>query len=91
MAGGSTYGPLDPDAVTAYSELAQFEHFGPTEGDLIGTRNVYPYCGATDGLAGPGNAWSTAAGMIGWPFDGPGEHFGHCTMPVLFRDGRGSG
>ena len=42
------FGPLDPEAVKAFPELAQFEHFGPTEAELIGARNVFPYCGGAD-------------------------------------------
>jgi len=51
------FGPLDPDAVKAYPELSRFEHFGPTESELIGARNVYPYCGGTDWICSAEKHW----------------------------------
>jgi len=57
------FGPLDPQAVKTYPELAKFEQLGPTEADLIGARNVYPYSGGAD--------W-TCAVADHWLFEGTG-------------------
>jgi hypothetical protein len=51
------FGPLDPDAVKTYPELAKFKEFGPTEADLIGARNVYPYSGGADWICSAENHW----------------------------------
>jgi hypothetical protein len=51
------FGPLDSNAIRTYPELAQFEQFGPTEADLIGARNVYPYSGVADWICTAENHW----------------------------------
>jgi hypothetical protein len=51
------FGPLDPDAVRNYPELALFEHFGPTEADLIGARNIYPFSGGADWVCTAAEHW----------------------------------
>jgi hypothetical protein len=51
------FGPLDPEAVKAYPELARFEHFGPTEADLIGARNIYPFSGGADWICAAEKHW----------------------------------
>jgi hypothetical protein len=51
------FGPLDPDAIKTYPELARFEQFGPTEADLIGARNVYPYSGGADWICAAEDHW----------------------------------
>jgi hypothetical protein len=51
------FGPLDPDAVKTYPELARFENFAPTEADIIGARNVYPYSGGADWICSAEQHW----------------------------------
>ncbi|MGE3316260.1 MAG: N,N-dimethylformamidase beta subunit family domain-containing protein [Planctomycetaceae bacterium] len=51
------FGPLDPDAVRTYPELAKFKTLGPTEADIIGARNVYPYSGGADWVCSAENHW----------------------------------
>lgn len=51
------FGPLEPDAVKAYPELARFTTFGPTEADIIGARNVYPYSGSADWICSSEKHW----------------------------------
>lgn len=51
------FGPLEPDAVKAFPELARFQHFGPTEANLVGARNVYPYCGGADWICAAEKHW----------------------------------
>ncbi|MFN0054052.1 MAG: N,N-dimethylformamidase beta subunit family domain-containing protein [Planctomycetales bacterium] len=51
------FGPLEPEAVKTYPELAKFRQFGPTEADLIGARNVYPYSGGADWICAAEKHW----------------------------------
>ena len=51
------FGPLDPVAVKKYPELALFQQFGPTEADIIGARNVYPYMGGADWICSAEKHW----------------------------------
>ena len=51
------FGPLDPDAVKAYPELSRFREFGPTEANMIGARNVYPYSGGADWICRAEDHW----------------------------------
>jgi hypothetical protein len=51
------FGPLEPAAVKAYPELSQFKQFGPTEADLIGARNTYPWTGGADWICSAEKNW----------------------------------
>lgn len=51
------FGPLEPGAVKNYPEMGRFEQFGPTEADLIGARNVYPYSGGADWICAAEKHW----------------------------------
>lgn len=51
------FGPLEPEAVKAFPELSRFTRFGPTEGALIGARNVYPYSGGADWICAAESHW----------------------------------
>jgi len=51
------FGPLEPAAVKNYPEMGHFEQFGPTEADLIGARNVYPYSGGADWICAAEKHW----------------------------------
>lgn len=51
------FGPLEPEAVKAFPELSRFKTFGPTEGDLIGARNVWPYSGGADWICSSEKHW----------------------------------
>ncbi|WP_422924014.1 N,N-dimethylformamidase beta subunit family domain-containing protein [Singulisphaera sp. PoT] len=51
------FGPLEADAVKAYPELSLFEHLAPTEADIIGARNVYPYSGGADWICSAEKHW----------------------------------
>jgi hypothetical protein len=55
------FGPLDPEAVKKYPELSLFEQFGPTEADIIGARNVYPYSGGADWICSAEKHWLFAS------------------------------
>lgn len=77
------FGPLEPDAVRAYPELSRFTQFGPTEGALIGARNVYPYSGGTDWTCAAESHWlfegtgmkngEGIPGLVGWEWMGSPE------------------
>ena len=51
------FGPLEPEAVKSYPELGQFRQFGPTEANIIGARNVYPYSGGADWICAAESHW----------------------------------
>lgn len=51
------FGPLEPEAVKQYPELARFKQFGPTEANMIGARNVYPYSGGADWICRAEDHW----------------------------------
>lgn len=81
------FGPLEAEAVKTYPELARFKQFAPTEADLIGARNVYPYSGGADWICSAEKHWLFAGtgmrngdaipGLVGFewmgaPADKPG-------------------
>ncbi len=51
------FGPLEPSAVKAFPELARFQHFGPSEANLVGARNVWPYSGGADWICAAEKHW----------------------------------
>ena len=51
------FGPLERESVEKYPELARFKQFGPTEANLIGARNVYPYSGGADWICRAEQHW----------------------------------
>jgi hypothetical protein len=74
------FGPLEEAAVRAYPEFKKFKQFGPSEGSLIGARNVYPYVGSADWICVDEKHWLYAGtgmrdgdripGLIGWEWMG---------------------
>lgn len=74
------FGPLEPAAVKSYPEYGKFKRFGPSEGTLIGARNVYPYCGGADWICVDEKHWMFAGtgmkngdgipGLVGWEWMG---------------------
>jgi hypothetical protein len=66
------FGPIEPEAVQRYPELRRFEQTGPSEADIIGARNVYPYSGGAD--------WICSA-EDHWLFAGTGMKNGDGTRP----------
>ena len=74
------FGPIDPEAVKTYPELARFKQTGPTEADLIGARNVYPYSGGADWICSAEKHWLFTGtgmkdgdgipGLVGWEWMG---------------------
>jgi hypothetical protein len=74
------FGPIEPEAVQKYPELNRFEQTGPSEADIIGARNVYPYSGGADWICSAEDHWLFAGtgmkngdgipGLVGWEWMG---------------------
>ena len=74
------FGPLEPMAVKKYPELALFKQFAPTEANLIGARNAFPYCGVQDWICTDEKHWIYAGtgmkhgdsipNLVGWEWKG---------------------
>ena len=69
-----------PRRSARYPELKLFKQTGPTEADLIGAGNVYPYSGGADWICSAEKHWLFAgtgmkngdsiAGLVGWEWMG---------------------
>jgi hypothetical protein len=74
------FGPLEPVAVRKYPEYALFKEFAPTEANLIGARNVFPYCGVQDWICTDEKHWiydgtgmmngDAISNIVGWEWMG---------------------
>ena len=74
------FGPLEPEAVKKYPEYELFKHSAPTEANLIGARNAYPYCGVQDWICTDEKHWIYAntgmkhgdsiSNIVGWEWMG---------------------
>jgi hypothetical protein len=74
------FGPLEPEAVKKYPETALFKQFAPTEANLVGARNAYPYCGVQDWICTDEKHWIYAGtgmkhgdsipNIVGWEWMG---------------------
>jgi hypothetical protein len=74
------FGPLEEAAVRDYPEYKKFKHIGPSEGTLIGARNVFPYVGGADWICVDEKHWLYAGtgmrdgdripGLVGWEWMG---------------------
>jgi hypothetical protein len=74
------FGPLDEEATKKYPEYKKFKQFGPSEGTLIGARNVFPYVGGADWICADEKHWLFARtgmkngdgirGLVGWEWMG---------------------
>lgn len=74
------FGPLEPAAVEKYPEYALFKHSAPTEANLIGARNAFPYCGVQDWICTDEKHWIYAGtgmkhgdsipNIVGWEWMG---------------------
>jgi hypothetical protein len=74
------FGPLEPMAVKRYPETGRFTQFAPTEANLIGARNIYPYCGVQDWICSDEKHWIYAdtgmkngdsiPNLVGWEWHG---------------------
>lgn len=51
------FGPLEDAAVEAYPETKLFKETAPTEADLIGARNTFPYTGVADWICSEARHW----------------------------------
>jgi TAT (twin-arginine translocation) pathway signal sequence len=74
------FGPLEQAALKSYPECARFKQFAPSEGTLIGARNVYPYSGGADWICADEKHWmfdgtgmkngDGIPGLVGWEWMG---------------------
>jgi hypothetical protein len=74
------FGPLEEAALRDFPEFKKFKKFAPSEGALIGARNVYPYTGGADWICTQEKHWIYAGtgmkngdripGLIGWEWMG---------------------
>lgn len=74
------FGPLEPAAVKKYPATTLFKESAPTEANLIGARNLYPYCGVQDWICTDEKHWIYAGtgmkngdgipGLVGWEWMG---------------------
>lgn len=74
------FGPLEPAAVEKYPEYALFKHSAPTEANLIGARNAFPYCGVQDWICTDEKHWiysgtgmkhgDSIPNIVGWEWMG---------------------
>jgi len=74
------FGPLEDAAVKKYPELQRFKQSAPTEANLIGARNIFPYVGVAAWICTDETHWMYAGtkmkngdgipGLVGWEWMG---------------------
>ena len=94
------FGPLEPAAVKTYPELSRFQTFGPTEANLIGARNVYPYSGGADWICSAEQHWLFAntgmkngdgiPGLVGFEWMGAPANIPGLEVVARGRVGKGN-